>query len=85
MNSKKYLIVIKENKKANIIASICAIEKFKFPLFKKLFIPNNDTAPKVGIDSKKDIFAASILLNLNNLAAVIVIPDLLTPGIRDNI
>ena len=36
-----------------------------------------------GIDKKKDIFAASILLNFENLQVVIIIPDLLTPGIRD--
>ena len=44
-----------------------------------------DTANKVGIDSKKEIFADSILLKFRILAAVIVIPDLLTPGIRDKI
>ena len=38
-----------------------------------------DTLPKVGIDNKKEILAASYLLNFNNLAIVIVIPDLLTP------
>ena len=41
------------------------------------------TAAKVGIDSKKDIFAESNLLNFKSLAAEIVIPDLLTPGIKD--
>tara|TARA_A100001011_G_C13638666_1_gene566859 strand:+ start:326 stop:514 length:189 start_codon:yes stop_codon:yes gene_type:complete len=46
-------------------------------------IPNIDTAPSVGTDNKKDIFAASNLLNFNILAALIVIPDLLTPGIRE--
>ena len=34
-------------------------------------------------DSKNAIFAESNLLNFNNLQAVIAIPDLLTPGIRD--
>ena len=48
----------------------------------KFFTPNTDTAPKIGIDSKKDIFAASSLLKLSNLAAVIAIPDLLTPGLE---
>ena len=42
-------------------------------------------APKAGIESKKDIFAASILLNFKNLAPVIIIPDLLTPGIKANV
>ena len=51
----------------------------------KFFKPNKDTAPKIGIDNKKDIFAASSLLKLSSLAAVIAIPDLLTPGIKDKI
>ena len=51
----------------------------------KFFIPNKDTAPKIGIDNKKDIFAESTLLNSKNLAAVIAIPDLLTPGTKDKI
>ena len=50
-----------------------------------LFNPKKDTAAKVGIDNKKDILAASYLLNLKILAPVMVIPDLLTPGIKDNI
>ena len=49
------------------------------------FNPNIDTAPKVGRDNRNDIFAESTLLNLSYLAAVIAIPDLLTPGTRDNI
>ena len=49
------------------------------------FKPKIDTAPKTGIDNKKDIFAASTLLKFNNLAALIVIPDLLTPGISERI
>ena len=51
----------------------------------KFFIPNIETAPRVGIDSKKDILAASNLLKFKNLAAVIEIPDLLTPGIKESI
>ena len=46
--------------------------------------PKIKTAANVGIDNKKDIFAESTLLKLRNLAAVITIPDLLTPGKRDN-
>ena len=49
------------------------------------FKPKNDTAASVGIENKKDIVAESTLLNFKNLAAVIVIPDLLVPGISDNI
>tara|TARA_B110000967_G_C18863243_1_gene551259 strand:- start:86 stop:229 length:144 start_codon:yes stop_codon:yes gene_type:complete len=41
------------------------------------------TAVKVGIDIKKEIFEESVLLKFKNLPAVIVIPDLLTPGIND--
>ena len=44
-----------------------------------------ETAPKVGIDSKKEIFAESVLLNFKILAAVITIPDLLTPGTSERI
>ena len=39
----------------------------------------------MGIESKKEIFAESYLLKFNNLAAVIAIPDLLTPGTKDKI
>ena len=51
----------------------------------KFLTPKKDTAPKIGIDNKKDILAASTLLKFNSLAAVIAIPDLLTPGINDKI
>ena len=51
----------------------------------KFFTPNNETAPRVGIDSKKDILAASNLLKFKSLAAVIEMPDLLTPGINESI
>ena len=47
------------------------------------FKPNIETAPKVGL--VKEIFDASYLLKFKNLAAVIVMPDLLTPGINDKI
>ena len=62
----------------NFVNSILP-EKIKF------FIPKNDTAPQIGIEIRKEIFAASVLLNFNNLAAVIAIPDLLTPGTKDKI
>ena len=48
-------------------------------------IPKIETAPKVGIESKNEILEASYLLKAKALAAVIVIPDLLTPGIKDKI
>ena len=50
-----------------------------------LNIPKILTAPRVGIDNKKEILPASNRLNLSILVAVIVIPDLLTPGISDKI
>ena len=43
-----------------------------------------DIKAKVGIEIKKEIFAESNLLKLKSLPAVIVIPDLLTPGTKDN-
>ena len=49
------------------------------------FSPYNETAASVGIDNRKEIFAASNLSKFNNLAAVITIPDLLTPGTRERI
>ena len=51
----------------------------------KFFIPNIETAPSVGIDNKKDIFAESNLLKFKSLAPVIEMPDLLTPGINESI
>ena len=57
----------------------------KFSKKIKFFKPKIDTAPRIGIEIRKEIFAASVLLNFNNLAAVIAIPDLLTPGIKDKI
>ena len=49
------------------------------------FIPKTVTAASIGIDNRKDIFVASNLSNSRNLAAVIAIPDLLTPGINEAI
>ena len=51
----------------------------------KFFKPKNDTALKTGIEIKKEIFAASTLLKFRSLAAVMAIPDLLTPGTKDRI
>ena len=42
-------------------------------------------APNTGIDNKKDNFAESNLLKFSNLAEVIAIPDLLTPGTKERI
>ena len=48
-------------------------------------IPKIETAASIGIDTKKEILAASTRLYSNILAAVIAIPDLLTPGINEKI
>ena len=47
--------------------------------------PRKLAPAKAGIDNKKEILLESILLKFKNLAAVIVIPALLTPGINANI
>ena len=85
MYLRKNFIVIKEKIKEKIIEIRFKIEKFKSSCIIKFLKPNKLTAASVGIESKKDIFAESYLLNFNILAAEIVIPDLLTPGIKDNI
>ena len=74
-----------ENAKENIIEISIKNEKLKLSDFNKLFNPNIETAAKVGMDNKKDILAESNLLKFNILAAVIDIPDLLTPGIKESI
>ena len=47
--------------------------------------PKKLAPANAGIDNKKEILLESILLKFKNLAAVIVIPALLTPGINANI
>jgi hypothetical protein len=48
-------------------------------------IPRKLAPAKAGIDNKNEILLESTLLNFKNLAAVIVIPALLTPGIKARI
>tara|TARA_E500000178_G_C16543671_1_gene539891 strand:+ start:257 stop:526 length:270 start_codon:yes stop_codon:yes gene_type:complete len=79
------LIVKKEKKKESRIDNMFINEKFRSCELVKLYKPNNETAHKVGIEIKNEIFAASTLSNFKNLAAVMEIPDLLTPGIKDKI
>ena len=62
-----------------------SFENLIFSIETMLLSPYIETAPKVGIDNKKEIFDASNLLNFNNLPAVIVIPALLTPGIKEKV
>ena len=84
MNIKKNLIVIyektKDKKIAKIINKLISSDCWNTSLrFRKL-------APaKAGIDKKKAILLDSTLLKPKNLAAVNVIPALLTPGISAKI
>ena len=76
-------MVIYENINENKIDK--QIAKLKSKLLSGIFIKLKTLAPaKAGIDKRKEILAASTLLNFENLHAVITIPDLLTPGIIDN-
>ena len=77
-------MVINEKINEQIIDMKLSIEIFRLSEIYKFLNPKTVTAPSVGIDNRKDIFAASTLLNCKNLAPVIEIPDLLTPGIKDN-
>ena len=79
------MIVKKEKAKEIIIDSKFNFVNSILSERKIFFKPKIDTAPKIGMETKKEIFAASVLLNLNNLAVVIAIPDLLTPGTKDKI
>ena len=49
------------------------------------FISQYGDLKLAGIDSKNEILPESTLLNFKNLVAVIVIPALLTPGIKARI
>ena len=49
------------------------------------FNPRKLAPAKAGIESKNEILPESTLLNFKNLAAVIVMPALLTPGIKARI
>ena len=85
MYLKKYLRVKYENindkAKPNKLLNVKLIlfDSTKFVILKKV-IDNN-----IGIEKKKEIFIVLFLSNFKNLPAVIVIPDLLTPGINDSI
>jgi hypothetical protein len=78
------LIVINEKINDKNIKIRFNKEKLILSELNKFFKPKIDTAPSVGMDNKNDILAASNLLKFRSLAAVIVIPDLLTPGTKDN-
>ena len=85
MYDKKYLIVINEKKKDTIIDNKFKQVKLKLSEKIKFLIPKKETAPKIGIEIKNEILPDSPLLKFNNRAAVIAIPDLLTPGTKDKI
>ena len=76
---------MQEKKNDKKIANKFIKEKVKSLVSYILNILKTDTALKVGIEIKKEIFAESTLLNFKNRPAVIVIPALLTPGIKDKI
>mgnify|MGYP006091816477 CR=1 FL=1 len=78
-------MVINEIKKEEKIDNKFINEKLISLVIIKFFKPNNVTAPRTGIERRKDIFAESCLLNFKILLAVIAIPDLLTPGTNDNV
>ena len=82
---RKNFIVNIENINAKNIEKKSRIETERSPDVKRLFKPYIVITPKTGIDNKKEIFEASYLLKFWNLLAVIVIPILLTPGIKDKI
>ena len=62
-----------------------SVEKPKLFETTRFFKPKKLTAANVGIERRNEIFAESNLLNFSILAAVIVMPDLLTPGIKEKI
>ena len=76
------MIVISEKIKEKNIEKKFVIEKFESWFSIWLYRPKIETAASVGIDNKNEILAESNLLNSKNLADVITIPDLLTPGIK---
>ena len=78
-------MVIKEKEKDKNIAIKFNLENIKSFSDIIFLIPKIETAPKIGIEIRNEIFPASTLLKFSNLAAVIAIPDLLTPGIKDKI
>ena len=68
----------------NITAIIAKKFNSALPSLYILNIPNKLAADKAGIARKNEIFAESYLLKPKSLPAVIVIQDLLTPGIKAN-
>ena len=85
MQFKKNLIVIKEITKDKKIDVKFKIENSILLAVNKFFNPKKLTAASVGIERRNEIFAESTLLNFKILAAVIDIPDLLTPGTKEKI
>ena len=75
-------MVSSEKIKEKNIEKTFKIEKFKSWFSIWLYRPKIETAANVGIDNKNEILAESTLLKSKNLADVITIPDLLTPGIN---
>ena len=82
---KKATIVMYEKIKDKITLEKFNFIKSKLSVKYNLYAPKTDTANKVGMDNKNEILAAFTLSNLRNLAAVIAMPDLLTPGTKEKI
>ena len=77
------LLLTEEKINENIVAVKFSADTLKSLIRNRLNILYKLTAHNVGIEIKKEIFVESILLKFKNLPAVIVTPDLLTPGIND--
>ena len=84
INLRKYLIVKNENINDKNVA-INNKEFISIDCSKASLKPRKLAPAKAGIDNKKEILLESNLLKFKNLAAVIVIPALLTPGINAKI
>ena len=78
-------MVKQEKKNENITPSKLKIDISKLSFSIMLFKLKILTAVNIGIDIRKEILTESTLLKFKILAADIVIPDLLTPGIKDKI
>jgi len=85
MKFKKNAIVKYEKIKENITVIMAKKFNSALPSLYILLIPKRLAAVKAGIDKKNEILAESNLSNPSNLPEVIVIPALLTPGIKESI
>ena len=82
MINKNFSEIISENKKLKTKLKNNKIPIYKIGILSNIMIHQSKDIGEYLL-RKKEILAESNLLKLSNLAAVIVIPDLLTPGIRE--